>query len=223
MKRSHYKKAMVQMLLIPLLFSLAVTITLYLIAKPVVDLSLAVASMTIAGQVPEFEDSLTSIYTDKDIVERNVVPLADVVIPYIGTHYASIQLKRIGMNVPLYWGDNDRILRFGAGQYTGSFLPGFQKPLLIGGHNLSIFRKLSEVLVKDQIIIKTNYGVYIYEVDEITIKKADDPSFYDLSLNEEQLILYTCYPFTVLSRNKDIRYVVYGHRVSGPDIKDVNR
>jgi sortase A len=222
MKRPYYIKAMVHLIVLPLLFSFAVTITLYIIAKPIVDLGISVASMTIAEQATGFEDALSSIYVDKDIVERNVVPLADVVIPYIGTHYATIQLKRIGMNVPLYWGDNDRILRYGAGQYTGSFLPGFQKPILIAGHKLSYFKILKDVLVKDQIIIKTNYGIYVYEVDEIALKKVNDPTFYDLSLNEETLVLYTCYPFTVLSSNRDVRYVVTGHRISGPDIKDGN-
>ena len=70
----------------------------------------------------------------------------------------------------------------------------------------------------DEVIIQTNYAKYTYLVDEIAIKKANDPTFFNLSLIEEQLIMYTCYPFKILSSRLYDRYIVYGHRVSGPDI-----
>jgi len=213
------KKAMVSILLVPLLFSLVVLSTLYLLFYPFVNLALQTASGVIAAQAPDFDPELASIFEDKNLIERNTVPLSEVDIPPIGTHYANISIKRVDLQIPLYWGDTEKILRHGAGQFIGSFLPGFQRPLLIAGHNLSVMYPLKNVEVSDEVVIKTNYGEYTYVVDEIAIKKETDPTFYDLSLREERLIMYTCYPFRILaSRNYD-RYIVYGHRISGPDIR----
>lgn len=216
---SKVSKAMVAILIVPLLFSLVTCGLLYVLLKPTIDLSLSVASMVIAENAPDFDADLGSIYQGKDLIERSTVPLAEVVIPFVGVHYANLSIQRIDLDVRLYWGDSEKILRYGAGQYIGSFLPGFQKPLLIGGHNLSVFKQLHYVTLDDEIIIHTNYGEYVYAVDEITVKKADDPTFYQLNQDVEQLILYTCYPFRILSGRRYDRFVVYGHRISGPDVK----
>lgn len=46
-----------------------------------------------------------------------------------------------------------------------------------------------------------------------------DMEAFDLSVKEELLMLYTCYPFEFLWSRKTDRYVVYGERIEGPDVR----
>lgn len=133
-------------------------------------------------------------------------------LPSEGTHYGNIFIDRLGMEVPLYYGDNNTILRKGAGQYTGSSLPGQGSQILICAHNTSYFKPLQHVEDGDTIRVVTNYGAYTYQITEIRIAAATDTSTYNLSLNYEQLVLYTCYPFTG-PPGKTQRYFVYADRV----------
>ncbi len=206
-------------LTIPLFFSLLIYTLVYLAVEPVVNAGVAVASMVIARETPNFLEDLSTIYQDKNLIERSSIPLSEVVIPYIGTHYANLSIERLGVTTPVYFGDSDRILLAGAGQYSGSFLPGFKRPILLSGHNMSVFNYLQYLTVGDKISLKTNYGLYIYEVTAIAIHSATDPTAIDLGKQEEELILYTCYPFQRLSSRKYDRWFVYAKRISGPDVK----
>ena len=49
--------------------------------------------------------------------------------------------------------------------------------------------------------------------------KATDETAYDLTREEENIILYTCYPFGQLTPTP-YRYFIYGEFVSGPEISD---
>jgi sortase A len=214
-----FKKVMVALFVVPLLFCGLEYGFFYFSLKPLLEPFISAASLLIADEAIDFNDDLNSIYVEQDFVDRGTVPLAEVVIPFVGTYYARIESARIGLSVRLYWGDSLKILRKGAGQYIGSNLPGFQKPLLIAGHNLTTFNPIQNMVLGDLITINTNYGKYTYEVYEIAIKKSDDAEAFNLQRNEEILILYTCYPFHMLRSHKYDRFIVYGRRISGPDIK----
>ena len=67
------------------------------------------------------------------------------------------------------------------------------------------------------VVLETNYGTYTYEVTETAVKKATDKTAYDLKATQENLVLYTCYPFDTLGLTPD-RYYVYAKYVSGPKI-----
>ncbi|MEI7668442.1 MAG: class D sortase [Erysipelotrichaceae bacterium] len=210
---------MVAFLVVPLLFCCLEYGFFYFSLKPLMDPIISAASLLIADEAIDFNDDLNSIYVEQDFSERGTVPLSEVVIPFVGTYYARIESARVGLSVRLYWGDSLKILRKGAGQYTGSNLPGFQKPLLIGGHNITVFNPIQNMIVGDLVTINTNYGQYIYEVYEIAIKKSNDTEAFNLQRSEEILILYSCYPFHILRSHKYDRFIVYGRRISGPDVK----
>ena len=67
-------------------------------------------------------------------------------------------------------------------------------------------------------VVKTSYGVYQYSVSKTKVFKADDMKAYDLEQDYEQLILYTCYPFRLLSGSRQQRLFVYADKISGPQL-----
>ena len=65
--------------------------------------------------------------------------------------------------------------------------------------------------------ISTNYGQYVYEITGTKITTAQDNTAYDLDSEEENLVLYTCYPFDQIGLTPE-RYFVYAKYLSGPKI-----
>ncbi len=100
------------------------------------------------------------------------------------------------ISADLYFGDSNKVLKKGLGQYIGSFIPGYGKPLLI--NNNGQFSQIEKCPGGDIVTITTSYGVYQYQVTGMQIAASTDKSAYDLGQNKEQLILYTCYPFDTL-------------------------
>ena len=66
-----------------------------------------------------------------------------------------------------------------------------------------------------EIRVTTYYGEYVYEVTETAVHEATDDTSYDFSRTDENLILYTCYPFDSLGYTP-FRFFVYADYVSGP-------
>ena len=64
----------------------------------------------------------------------------------------------------------------------------------------------------------TEYGEYHYTVTGTRVATDTDTTAYDLDATEENLIMYTCYPFDALGYTP-LRYFVYAKYVSGPVIE----
>lgn len=149
-----------------------------------------------------------------------VVKKSEIKTPSVGNEYGMITCEEIDLMAPLYFGDSEKVLELGAGQYIKSKLPGFGGTILVGGHDTSFFAPLEEVKVGQQITITTDYGTYLYEVRETTIAKTDDLEASQLDKDSEQLVLYTCYPFGELLRARDERFFIYCDKVAGPDVEE---
>lgn len=155
----------------------------------------------------EKEDSLQK----QEMIDGNTI-----VYPKRGALYAKLLIKSVGMETDVYFDDSDAALsRGGVGQSYSSKIPGYGKPILISGHNNGKFNALQHVSVGDIVTITTNYGIYEYRIRECVVKDKDDPGAVELNKEEEELILYTCYPFTMLGLTRQ-RYFVYADKISGP-------
>ena len=141
----------------------------------------------------------------------------NVSYPSYNEYYAKIDIY--GRDVKVFFSDGKSALSKGAGQYMGSMPPGFGRPILLGGHNNSYFKNLKKFIVGDVITVTTNYGVYYYKVYATKIALRDDRAATHLESNKEELILYTCYPFTTLRLTKK-RYFVYAEKIAGPTVID---
>jgi sortase A len=152
---------------------------------------------------------------------ENIVNIKDIQYPKLGEHYAMLTCERIQLDVPVYWGDTTKILNAGVGQFMGSFLPGFDRSILLSAHNTTYFKPIERIKVGDIVIYDTNYGEFQYIVDEVSIinvEEAEDMLNHLLALHEEKLIMYTCYPFQSLAGNKEKRMFAFADKLTGPRV-----
>ena len=71
--------------------------------------------------------------------------------------------------------------------------------------------------VGDVVTIETHYGTYTYTVERCEVRDYQDTTTYDFTRTDENLILYTCYPFDALGFTPN-RYFVYASYTSGPEL-----
>ena len=86
---------------------------------------------------------------------------------------------------------------------------------MAAGHTGTFFHELGSVQPGMELRITTYYGEYVYEVTEAAVHEATDETAYDFSRTDENVILYTCYPFDSLGYTP-FRFFVYADYVSGP-------
>ena len=230
---SHRKKnvKLLAYLSLPVIFTIIGYALLGIALKPVWDVVSAGVSMLASEEAPTFETELKSIYDPNAIpepVEEPVevdntvhIPISDIELPGAETQYGQVTCDRIGLNAPTYWGDSNKVLRYGAGQYTGSFWPGFGRMILLSAHNTTFFKCFQDIEVGDTINFSTNYAEFEYTVTRVEVYNEDDLGDYVIQhlLDEEEvLIMYTCYPFHAISGRKTDRLTVFCEKTAGPVI-----
>lgn len=209
----YLKRAITYIQMIVLLIILTVPI-LYSAGEPLASYLLSQGRMAMIKGAPDYPHDYNYILSDLEIIKGSIANLSDINIPELNAKYGSIHCGRVELSVPLYYGDDDISLQMGAGQYPSSGLPGFGKPILISGHNSTYFAPLEQIIEGDIVTIVTEYGGFDYEVVGKLITDVKDTTVYDPSLNREQLILYTCYPFRKLTGELDKRIFFYCDPVS---------
>lgn len=218
--QKHNFKNLLAYICMPVGFCVLGYLLIYIVFTPIITPVLSVSEMFISDADFKNGENLTSIFDKNSASSENTgdtVDMSQVQIPSYGTHYANLSIDSVSIDAPLYFGDSSAALSQGVAQYNGSFLPGFGRPILISGHNNSYFNSIQYISVGDEITITTNYGVYKYKVTETKIAAYNDKTAYDLAAQEENLILYTCYPFDTLGLTPQ-RFFVYADKVSGPDV-----
>ncbi|MDD2362163.1 MAG: class D sortase [Oscillospiraceae bacterium] len=212
------KRAMAYIIM-PLLFSTIGYTVLYFAFAPVLRPVVSSLNLIISDNKPGYSSRIESIFKENNSGDQSITTVDEklVEMPTYGTHYARLEIEAAEIVTDLYFGDSSAVLKKGVGQYFGSTIPGYGRPLLIGGHSNGQFNKLQYVKAGNIVTITTNYGIYEYEVTETKILYAFDKSAYNLSQQKEQLILYTCYPFNTLGLTSK-RFFVYGDKISGPVI-----
>lgn len=212
-----FKNKLTAFILMPLVFAFLGLTLLYFSASPIINPALDIFSLITA-------DFKVNEITNHDLLDLNTLPqysgeikASTITFPSVGDKYGILTIDGTEVEADLYFGDTRRELKLGLGQYNGSCFPGTGGTVLISGHNNSAFKDLKSAKVGDKVNIRTNYGLYVYEITGTAINKNTDKSAYDLFKNEENLVLYTCYPFDRLGLTAD-RYFVYGKIVAGPKV-----
>ena len=210
-------------ILMPLLLCTIGYGALYFAFAPVVIPVISSMNLIISENKPDYSSRIASIFKENGPGSLNAKTVDEkyVEMPSYGTHYARLEIESASVRTNLYFGDSSAVLKKGVGQYIGSNIPGYGRPILIGGHNNGDFNKLQFVKKGDIATITTNYGIYKYKITGTKIASYSNKSSYDLSQQKEQLILYTCYPFNTLGLTSK-RFFVYGDKVSGPVIVSNN-
>lgn len=225
---------------VPLLFLFLGYLLISIIGLPVINFATSAVDLILLNDAPSFEQKKTNLYekVKKESVEnlkkspsnsenrqkdspKESIASSKVVYPSSGDQFGEVVIDKLNINVPLYYGDSDDILRLGAGQYIGSMIPGDIGTTLIGAHNQPVFGKIYYLEPEDEINILTHYGEYTYKV--VQSKIAD---YKDLLINEKlgdhskhSLILYTCYPLDAIGLTSE-RVFVFADLVSGSIIDE---
>lgn len=133
--------------------------------------------------------------------------------PEYGTQYATIEIPKINVDLPVYYGDTMEILKKGVGHSSGSYFPGEGGSIIYMGHNSkNVFRRFGELQIGDTITIKANYGEFKYEIYDMQIVEETETYKLPIQEDEEKLMVYTCYPFNNIGYATQ-RYVVYANLV----------
>ena len=133
--------------------------------------------------------------------------------PEYGTQYATIEIPRIDVNLPVYYGDTLQILKNGVGHSSGSYFPGEGGSIIYMGHNSKkVCRRFSELEIGDPIKVTTNYGEFNYKIYDMQLVKETETDKLPIQKEKEILMVYTCYPFNNIGYATQ-RYVVYAELV----------
>lgn len=156
----------------------------------------------------DLENKVESPKAEINIEEKQVINY-----PEYGTQYATIEIPRIDVNLPVYFGDTLEILKKGVGHSSGSYFPGEGGSIVYMGHNSrNVFRRFSELQIGDDITVTTNYGVYKYKIYDMQLIKETELDKVPIQKEQEILMVYTCYPFNNIGYATQ-RYVVYAKPV----------
>lgn len=100
------------------------------------------------------------------------------------------------VNIPVYFGDTDKILSKGAGMQFSSRFCGQNGKTVLSAHVTSHFYEIEDVKIGDKVTVDTVYGRYIYSVDDIVIFDYTDSGLLMPDEGKNSLVMYTCYPRT---------------------------
>lgn len=210
-------------LVAPIIFLVIGYSLIYVIGKPVIQFVTSSIQLFLLTDTPNFETTKQSFTAvdNKSVATNanNELPSSKIDYPVGGQLYGKVKIEKLQLNVPLYFGDTEEILREGAGQFMGSVYPGELGTTLIGGHNVDDFGKLGAAQVGDEITLQTTYGNYVYRINRLDVRDKKDKEINDMiyQRNDRRLILYTCYPIDSLGLTNE-RLFAIGEFVSGPMI-----
>lgn len=103
-------------------------------------------------------------------------------------------------------------LAFGPGHLDGSALPGENGSIIIGGHRDTHFSFLREIKINDQLKIQDKRGQWkVYLVVDTWLADAQKDTL-NMSVDDNELVLITCYPFDSIVPGGPLRYVVRAER-----------
>ena len=129
--------------------------------------------------------------------------------PEYGTKYGTIEIEKIDVNLPIYFGDTLEVLKKGVGHSSGSYFPGEGGSIIYMGHNSkNVFRRFSELQKGNEIKVTTTYGEYKYKIYDMQLIKETDLEKLPVQKEKEILMVYTCYPFNNVGYATQ-RYVIY--------------
>ncbi|MGI9287992.1 MAG: class GN sortase [Pseudomonadales bacterium] len=120
------------------------------------------------------------------------------------------RLQALDKKIDLYVlaGTNGSALAFGPGHMHGSAYPGTEGVSIVGGHRDTHFRFLQQLAAGDLLKITTRSGdTSAYRVVDQHIADSTVAPL-QVTRDESQLLLITCYPFDALRVGGPLRYVV---------------
>ena len=137
----------------------------------------------------------------------------------------SIEIPCIDVNLPIYHGTSDAVLRKGAGHLEGTSLPvgGESTHSVITGHsglnNAKLFTDLESVIKGDCFFLHVAGETLAYQVDQVSVVLPDDMSKLQVVEGEDHCTLLTCTPYGINSHRLLVRgtRTDYEEAISNPE------
>ena len=193
-------KATISVIIVALLLVGIIYLATYLFFGQEIDTAVLLLN-TVAVELNENKEEVPTVLNEEKQTLENY--------PEYGTQYATIEIPRIGANLPVYFGDTLEILKKGVGHSSGSYFPGEGGSIVYMGHNSKkVFRRFSELQIGDSIKVTTTYGEFNYKIYDMQLIKETELEKVPIQREEEILMVYTCYPFNNIGY-ADHRFVVY--------------
>ena len=195
-------KATVKYIIVAFIFSIIILSATYILfSKTINDITSTI--------------DLISIKTNKKIlkdVKIDKKPNTLITYPSYGANYATLKIASIGVELPIYYGDDLDILKYGVGHTAGTYFPGEGGSIVYMAHNTAnMLRRLPEIKNGDEIEVKTTYDTYYYTVYNGKVIEETDFDSVPVNREKEVLMIYTCYPTTAITHTP-YRYIVYASR-----------
>jgi sortase A len=153
-----------------------------------------------------------SLKEAKGMVEKQGVAVDESTFePMDGEVVGLLSLPKIESELAIVEGTDPDELAKGVGHYKESFYPGERGQIVLSGHRDTVFKRVGELELGDELVMKMPYGEASYEIVNTKIVDADDTSIITLQDQEEELILTTCYPFGYVGDAPE-RYIIYAKK-----------
>ncbi len=212
-------------MILPIVFCILIYLICAAVILPSTSSYLSMANIFFSDREKSFTKEHRNIFvpvedtseTPENPDKPDIVKASSFVFPSYEDQFGELIIEDCQIKADLYFGDSWYVLGNGVGIYNGSAIPGYGRTILIAGHNNTYFNGLKHAKEGQIVKIRTNYGNYQYEITGTKITDNEDRSAYDLGKNEENLIMYTCYPFDTLGLT-NLRAFIYAKYVSGPVI-----
>lgn len=126
-----------------------------------------------------------------------------------------VEIKKIGVILPIYHGTSDSTLTIAIGHIEGSSLPvgGESTHAVLSGHrglpSAKLFTDLDQLMTGDTFTIHVLDETLTYEVDQIRIVLPNETSELMIEEGEDLCTLVTCTPYGINTH----RLLVRGHRI----------
>jgi sortase A len=157
-------------------------------------------SLEISYEARDYYESLGEIADDKE--KTQFVGISYEEEDYVG----ELLIPSLDLELPIYEGTEKSELRKGVGRFIGSAQPGEADNCVLSGHRETVFSQLGNLELGETVIVKSELGLFSYEVDEIRIVDEDDRTVI-VPYDEAILTLTTCYPFNGIGIAPE-RYIV---------------
>lgn len=137
-------------------------------------------------------------------------------IPMEGTVLGTVELVGLTGPLPILMGeDEDIVLAHGVGLLNESAFPGNNKQVFLSAHRETFFVQLRNVQIGDIVRVTMPNGVFDYRVSHTRIvhETASNDVLNFNQLEQDELVLMTCYPFNFWDTSVE-RYLVYAYPIN---------
>ena len=129
-----------------------------------------------------------------------------------GAPIGRLEIPRLGLDVVVAEGDDEKTLKVGVGHLPDTPLPWQEGNSALAGHRDSFFRPLRHIQVGDDIHLTTARGTLRYRVTRHAVVNPTELWVLDPSPTAA-LTLITCYPFDYIGPAPR-RFIVHAERVA---------